>query len=207
MFFFEQILSFTWALLHCTFVQLNSGVNVPFDQTTVPICTGDSSSSDDEDGDEMKYAEQSNMISKIDTKNRVSVRNLRIREDTAKYLRNLDVNSSHYDPKTRTMRANPYEGADPSSVPFAGGSKRKRIHLTCSIVDWTVHVTEHPHFGSFAGGSNLRAWCSVIDKEVQVLEDPSSDPRSNSSLCMQYRVFVAWCDQQRRKGQCQFVES
>ena len=37
----------------------------------------------------------------------MSVRNLRIREDTAKYLRNLDVNSAHYDPKTRSMRANP----------------------------------------------------------------------------------------------------
>lgn len=30
-----------------------------------------------------------------------SVRNLRIREDTAKYLLNLDVNSAHYDPKSR----------------------------------------------------------------------------------------------------------
>mmetsp|Transcript_11554 Transcript_11554/g.42262 ORF Transcript_11554/g.42262 Transcript_11554/m.42262 type:complete len:486 (+) Transcript_11554:173-1630(+) len=36
-----------------------------------------------------------------------SVRNLRIREDTAKYLLNLDVNSAHYDPKTRSMRADP----------------------------------------------------------------------------------------------------
>ena len=35
------------------------------------------------------------------------VRNLRIREDTAKYLRNLDVNSAYYDPKTRSMRDNP----------------------------------------------------------------------------------------------------
>lgn len=30
-----------------------------------------------------------------------SVRNLRIREDTAKYLLNLDMNSAYYDPKTR----------------------------------------------------------------------------------------------------------
>ncbi len=33
-----------------------------------------------------------------------SVRNLRIREDTAKYLLNLDVNSAHYDPKSRWVR-------------------------------------------------------------------------------------------------------
>jgi len=35
------------------------------------------------------------------------VRNLRIREDTAKYLLNLDTNSAHYDPKSRSMREDP----------------------------------------------------------------------------------------------------
>ena len=37
----------------------------------------------------------------MDGKNRITVRNLRIREDTAKYLRNLDPKSAYYDPKTR----------------------------------------------------------------------------------------------------------
>ena len=32
---------------------------------------------------------------------------LRIREDTAKYLRNLDPNSAPYDPKSRSMKADP----------------------------------------------------------------------------------------------------
>lgn len=32
---------------------------------------------------------------KKDGRNRATVRNLRIREDTAKYLRNLDVNSAY----------------------------------------------------------------------------------------------------------------
>eukprot|EP01047_Picozoa_sp_COSAG01_P017093 COSAG01_NODE_896_length_12893_cov_34.635298_1_plen_230_part_00 len=40
----------------------------------------------------------------------MSVRNLRIREDTAKYLINLDPGSAFYDPKTRSMRANPFVG-------------------------------------------------------------------------------------------------
>ena len=35
------------------------------------------------------------------------IRNLRIREDTAKYLLNLDVNSAYYDPKSRSMREDP----------------------------------------------------------------------------------------------------
>jgi hypothetical protein len=39
---------------------------------------------------------------------------LRIREDTAKYLLNLDVDSAHYDPKTRSMREDPLPDADPN---------------------------------------------------------------------------------------------
>ena len=42
---------------------------------------------------------------------KVTARNLRIREDTAKYLRNLDPNSAYYDPKSRSMRDNPYAAA------------------------------------------------------------------------------------------------
>ncbi|KAK4760752.1 hypothetical protein SAY87_005645 [Trapa incisa] len=38
-----------------------------------------------------------------------TVRNLR--EDTAKYLLNLDVNSAYYDPKTRSMREDPLPDA------------------------------------------------------------------------------------------------
>lgn len=47
----------------------------------------------------------------VDSKQRITVRNLRIREDTAKYLRNLDPNSAYYDPKTRSMRDNPNPAA------------------------------------------------------------------------------------------------
>jgi len=49
-----------------------------------------------------------------------SVRNLRIREDTAKYLLNLDVNSAHYDPKTRSMREDPLPHKAAHEKPFAG---------------------------------------------------------------------------------------
>ena len=43
----------------------------------------------------------------MDSRTRITVRNLRIREDTAKYLYNLDPESAHYDPKSRSMRENP----------------------------------------------------------------------------------------------------
>jgi len=60
-----------------------------------------------EDGDELdggaeeeaRYAEESDMGRHQST----ATRNLRLREDTAKYLVNLDLDSAKYDPKTRSM--------------------------------------------------------------------------------------------------------
>eukprot|EP01059_Diplonema_ambulator_P030732 TRINITY_DN5372_c0_g1_i1.p1 TRINITY_DN5372_c0_g1~~TRINITY_DN5372_c0_g1_i1.p1 ORF type:complete len:610 (+),score=188.34 TRINITY_DN5372_c0_g1_i1:275-2104(+) len=54
---------------------------------------------------------------------KVTSRNLRIREDTAKYLRNLSMDPAfHYDPKTRSQRANPYPDKAPDEVDYAGDS-------------------------------------------------------------------------------------
>lgn len=76
----------------------------------------------DQDEDE-KYADHIDMPgTKVDSKQRITVRNLRIREDTAKYLRNLDLDSAYYDPKTRSMRDNPYKhtGKSPEELQYAG---------------------------------------------------------------------------------------
>ena len=54
---------------------------------------------DGANGEEAKYAEESDMGRQQST----STRNLRLREDTAKYLLNLDLDSAKYDPKTRSM--------------------------------------------------------------------------------------------------------
>jgi len=73
--------------------------------------------------DEDKYADKIDMPgTNFDSKHRITVRNLRIREDTAKYLRNLDLSSAHYDPKTRSMRMNPYEmlGKSAQELEYAG---------------------------------------------------------------------------------------
>lgn len=51
---------------------------------------------------------------------KVTVRNLRLREDTPKYLRNLDLNSAFYDPKTRSMRMNPLPDENPEDLVYAG---------------------------------------------------------------------------------------
>eukprot|EP00980_Cylindrotheca_fusiformis_P021169 scaffold8136_cov127-Cylindrotheca_fusiformis.AAC.9 len=51
---------------------------------------------------------------------KVTARNLRIREDTAKYLRNLDPSSAYYDPKSRSMRDNPNPDIPSEEAQFAG---------------------------------------------------------------------------------------
>ncbi len=43
----------------------------------------------------------------FDPKIKTSTRDLRIREDKAKYLLNLDPDSAYFDPKSRAMRENP----------------------------------------------------------------------------------------------------
>ena len=69
---------------------------------------------------------------KFDSKTRTTVRNLRICEDTAKYLYNLDPNSAFYDPKTRSMRENPFKNMnkDPSTYwMLKASSQYANVHL------------------------------------------------------------------------------
>lgn len=111
------------------------------------------SSEDDED----KYADGVDMPgTKVDSKQRITVRNLRIREDTAKYLRNLDPNSAFYDPKTRSMRENPLPNKNPEDVEFAGEnfvrfSGDTQAHAKAQLFSWEasgkgvdVHVLAEP---------------------------------------------------------------
>ena len=75
--------------------QMKEGKERGADST--PIENGDSRQLQTEE--EAKYAEESDMGRQQSN----ATRNLRIREDTAKYLLNLDLESAKYDPKTRSM--------------------------------------------------------------------------------------------------------
>eukprot|EP00696_Hemimastix_kukwesjijk_P013986 gnl/Hemi2/27860_TR9200_c0_g1_i1.p1 gnl/Hemi2/27860_TR9200_c0_g1~~gnl/Hemi2/27860_TR9200_c0_g1_i1.p1 ORF type:complete len:528 (+),score=204.33 gnl/Hemi2/27860_TR9200_c0_g1_i1:108-1691(+) len=70
--------------------------------------------------DDEKDEENQNKWTKMDAKTRITVRNLRIREDTPKYLLNLDLKSAYYDPKTRSMRADPTPDLDKADRTFTG---------------------------------------------------------------------------------------
>jgi pre-mRNA-processing factor SLU7 len=98
----------------------------PDDDTDTDTDTDTDDETDDEDeGDELLKDETGMvMMSRSDTAkhttNRTTARNLRIREDTAKYLRNLNIHSAYYDPKTRSMRENPHPEKDPNELIYAG---------------------------------------------------------------------------------------
>ncbi|PAV75714.1 hypothetical protein WR25_02904 [Diploscapter pachys] len=76
--------------------------------------------------DDERYAEDADMAGvsvDMDSRTRITVRNLRIREDTAKYLYNLNENAPYYDPKSRSMRENPFAnvpGKEKEAAKFAG---------------------------------------------------------------------------------------
>ena len=96
------------------------------------------------DEDEDKYVDKMDMPgTKVDAAERYTVRNLRIREDTAKYLRNLDPNSAYYDPKTRAMRKNPYENTGNFNLPIY------TIQLQWKRKSWFSQVFENILFWKF----------------------------------------------------------
>ncbi|MED6136600.1 hypothetical protein PIB30_057525 [Stylosanthes scabra] len=71
-----------------------------------------------------------------------TVRNLRIREDTAKYLLNLDVNSAHYDPKTRSMREDPLPDADPNEKFYGGDNQYRNSGQALEFKELNIHAWE-----------------------------------------------------------------
>ncbi|GER49087.1 pre-mRNA-splicing factor SLU7 [Striga asiatica] len=67
---------------------------------------------------------------------------LRIREDTAKYLLNLDVNSAHYDPKTRSMREDPLPDMDPNEKFYAGDNQNRVSGQALEFKQLNIHAWE-----------------------------------------------------------------
>lgn len=97
----------------------------------------DFGSSEDEDADEDKYADAADAVGqKLDAKTRITVRNLRIREDTAKYLINLDPESAYYDPKTRSMRDAPLKNVAPEDVSVGTLSFILMLSLVVGQICW-----------------------------------------------------------------------
>ncbi|XVF38460.1 hypothetical protein REPUB_Repub20aG0104300 [Reevesia pubescens] len=115
---------------------------------------GEVSDEDDDDDalkvDEAKVDESKQMdFAKVEKRVRTTgggstgtVRNLRIREDTAKYLLNLDVNSAYYDPKTRSMREDPLPDADPNEKFYEGDNQYRTSGQALEFKQLNVHAWE-----------------------------------------------------------------
>lgn len=111
------------------------------DSDTDTDTDSDSDASDDEDlGEKMKdFDKNTNAVATKDDKLRTTTRNLRIREDTAKYLLNLDVNSAFYDPKSRSMRQNPLAHLkDEEQGAFKGDNYVRNAGDTKKLAELTV---------------------------------------------------------------------
>merc|ERR1712159_339237 len=110
----------------------------------------DSDSDDDasDDDDDKLKNEDNQMGSKFDNHEggskgiRTTVRNLRIREDTAKYLYNLDPSSAYYGPKTRSMRADPRPHLAPEEKLYAGDLMVKASGEVNSFTDEQLYAWE-----------------------------------------------------------------
>ncbi|XP_010675980.1 pre-mRNA-splicing factor SLU7-like [Beta vulgaris subsp. vulgaris] len=118
----------------------------------------DEASDDDDDDevedglkvDEAKVDESKQMdFAKVEKRVRTTgggstgtVRNLRIREDTAKYLLNLDVDSAYYDPKTRSMREDPMPDADPNDKFYAGDNQNRISGQAMEFKQINLHTFE-----------------------------------------------------------------
>lgn len=78
---------------------------------------------------------------------KMSVRNLRIREDTAKYLYNLDVNSAYYDPKSRSMRADPRPDIATEDKDFAGDNFVRNSGDVAELAKMELHARRAAEVG------------------------------------------------------------
>ena len=148
-----------------------------------PDVEDDGAPSSDEDED--KYVDKMDMPgTKVDAAERYTVRNLRIREDTAKYLRNLDLSSAYYDPKTRSMRKNPYEesGKKDEEVEYAGDNYVR-------ISGDTVNHAQSQMFAWDAGRKGLEVHAlaeptklEALKKEYVQKKDTLKDKAKNTIL-------------------------
>ncbi|ETN82284.1 Pre-mRNA-splicing factor SLU7 family protein [Necator americanus] len=151
------------------------------------------------EADDDKYAEDADMAGvsvDMDSRTRITVRNLRIREDTAKYLFNLAENSPYYDPKSRSMRENPFanvQGKEKEAARFAGEN----------FIRYTGEVVEANEAQVFA----WQARCKGID--VHALAEPTK----LEALKKEFNKEKSTTDNEQRKtllskyGGAEYLES
>eukprot|EP01017_Pseudomicrothorax_dubius_P033238 TRINITY_DN4434_c0_g1_i4.p1 TRINITY_DN4434_c0_g1~~TRINITY_DN4434_c0_g1_i4.p1 ORF type:complete len:387 (-),score=121.76 TRINITY_DN4434_c0_g1_i4:40-1200(-) len=82
-------------------------------------------------------------IANRDPRTKTTIRNLRIREDTAKYLLNLDDQSAYYDGKSRSMRENPNPHLPMDKQMFKGDNQLRFTGETMNLLEQERFVWEN----------------------------------------------------------------
>ncbi|KAF9970424.1 mRNA splicing protein, partial [Modicella reniformis] len=138
---------------------------------------------DDDDDDEEKYADKSDMPGqKVNAKTRTTIRNLRIREDRAKYLYNLDPNSAHYDPKTRSMRENPLKEHDPNSLVYAGDNFQRYSGSTTDMAKVQLFAWQAADKGSDVHLQANPTQTEILHKQFKEKKAQQQDTNKDSIL-------------------------
>ncbi|KAK4054651.1 mRNA splicing protein [Microbotryomycetes sp. JL221] len=144
---------------------------------------GSSDESDQDGDDEDKYAEDADVAGqKVDTKTRITVRNLRIREDTAKYLLNLDVDSAYYDPKTRSMREAPNPDVNPEDAKFAGDNFARHSGGALDVQQMQLFAWQSEQRGNDVHLNSNPTQTHLLHKEYLKKKDELKDTSSASIL-------------------------
>ncbi|KAK4054228.1 mRNA splicing protein [Microbotryomycetes sp. JL201] len=144
---------------------------------------GSSDESDQDGDDEDKYAEDADVAGqKVDTKTRITVRNLRIREDTAKYLMNLDVDSAYYDPKTRSMREAPNPDVAPEDAKFAGDNFARHSGGALDVQQMQLFAWQSEQRGNDVHLNSNPTQTHLLHKEYLKKKDELKDTSSASIL-------------------------
>lgn len=113
----------------------------------------------------------------MDSRTRITVRNLRIREDTAKYLYNLNENSAHYDPKSRSMHGNPFEVSD---IIIISVLLQKLFDSFRTCLEWKMNLQ------SFLA----KILCVILAKWLKQMRHRSSHGQPVAAvLCLSCHVF------------------
>ncbi|XP_010506888.1 PREDICTED: pre-mRNA-splicing factor SLU7-A-like [Camelina sativa] len=111
-----------------------------------------------------------------------TVRNLRIREDTAKYLVNLDVNSAYYDPKSRSMREDPLPDADPNDNFCLGDNQYRKSGQTLEFKQLNTYSCEAFEKGQDMHMQAAPSQAELVYKRVKVAKENQKSQRKDAIM-------------------------
>ena len=124
------------------------------------------------------------MFSSKDPRVKTTITTLRIREDTAKYLRNLDPNSAPYDGKSRMMKENPNPNVPEDQQTFKGDNYIRMTGDYVKLMNQEGFMIDSSQLGgvdlnNLAMPSQVeQAYKEFQDKKQKVLEKRQQEVRA-----------------------------